>query len=114
MTTQKKLLFMLITLLFSASFAAAQEDTSATGPIEGAIASAKYLCELQGMTRRVEITYETPTSSVPCSVNYYKDSEAPGEVNTLWTAENLEGYCEDKASEFVDKLKSWGWSCLEN
>ncbi len=75
--------------------------------------SARYLCELQGLTRRVEIDYESAGSSVPCSVNYYKDTEAPGEVNTLWNATNIEGYCEQKAAGFIDKLKSWGWSCME-
>jgi len=40
-----------------------------------------------------------------------KDTEVPGQVQTLWTAENEENYCKDKAADFVDKLKSWGWSC---
>ncbi len=95
---------------------ASVDDTaeSAEEPVEGMIASAKYTCDLQGMTRRVEISYEVPGSSVPCSVNYYKDTEVPGEVNTLWTANNVEGYCEEKAAAFVDKLGSWGWSCQEN
>jgi hypothetical protein len=70
----------------------------------------KYSCSLQGLVRRVEIIYSTDTS-VPCDVTYYKDNEAPDEVNTLWSAQNLEGYCEQKAAEFVEKLQSWGWAC---
>lgn len=77
------------------------------------ILNTRYLCELQGLTRRVEVDFESTQSSIPCSVNYYKDTEAPGEVNTLWNATNIEGYCEDKAAGFVAKLKSWGWSCTE-
>lgn len=83
-----------------------QESSSAKKMV-----SVRYLCELQGVTRRVEIDYESADAAVPCSVNYFKDSEAPGEVNTLWNASNIEGYCEEKAAGFVDKLKSWGWSC---
>lgn len=91
-----------------------EQPESAKEPVKGMIASTKYHCELQGMTRRVEINYEVPDSTVPCSVSYYKDTEVPGEVNTLWTANNVEGYCEERAAAFVDKLGSWGWSCQDN
>lgn len=91
-----------------------EQSESAEAPVKGMIASTKYRCELQGMTRRVEINYEVPDSTVPCSVSYYKDTEVPGEVNTLWTANNVEGYCEEKAAAFVDKLGTWGWTCQDN
>ncbi len=125
-------LLSLLSLLFVfacvfSPFSAAQDDSSTmtelnemTDETETAveeqavdIVSARYFCELQGLTRRVEIDYEASDSSVPCSVNYYKDTEAPGEVNTLWNATNVEGYCEEKAAGFIEKLKSWGWSCRE-
>lgn len=86
-----------------------EESTEAENT--ASMVSVRYLCELQGLTRRVEIDYESAGSSVPCSVNYFKDTEAPGEVNTLWNATNIEGYCEEKAAGFIEKLKSWGWSC---
>lgn len=91
-----------------------EQPEGTDAPVKGVIASTKYQCELQGMTRRVEINYEVPDSIVPCSVSYYKDTEVPGEVNTLWTANNVEGYCEERAAAFVDKLRSWGWSCQDN
>ena len=50
--------------------------------------------------------------SVPCDVVYKKPTEGV-EDQVLWYAENTEGYCEDKAREFVGKLESWGWVCLE-
>ena len=31
----------------------------------------------------------------------------------LWSADNMEGYCEDKARELVANLESSGWVCLE-
>ena len=63
-----------------------------------------------GMQRRIVILTE-PGVSVPCQVQYHKDTEMPGEVQTLWTATSDASYCESKASEFVAKLEGWGWSC---
>ncbi|TVZ39608.1 hypothetical protein P886_4013 [Alteromonadaceae bacterium 2753L.S.0a.02] len=77
-------------------------------------ASGNYTCALNGLVRRVEIAYDDATLKVPCAVNYYKDSEAPNEMSTLWSAQNMAGYCEEKANQFVEKLQSWGWSCNLN
>ena len=62
------------------------------------------------MQRRVEIASE-PGVEVPCSVHYYKDTEAPGEQQVLWSAERDPTYCRTKAAEFVAKLEGWGWDC---
>jgi len=67
-------------------------------------------CTYGDMTRRVVIMSE-PGVSVPCEVHYYKDSEAPGEDQVLWSASQQAGYCEEKAAELVSKLESWGWNC---
>jgi hypothetical protein len=32
-------------------------------------------------------------------------------TQTLWNANNVRGYCEEKAETFVEKQKGWGWSC---
>ena len=69
-----------------------------------------FQCSLGGLERRVEILTE-PGVSVPCEVHYYKDTEAPGEKQVLWSASNEEGFCERNATEFVAKLESWGWNC---
>jgi hypothetical protein len=52
-----------------------------------------------------------PGVSVPCEVHYYKDTEAPGEKQVLWTASTEAGYCAARAEEFVAKLREWGWEC---
>ncbi len=62
------------------------------------------------MVRRVEILTE-PGVSVPCEVHYYKDTEAPGERQVLWSASNEAGYCEKRTEDFIAKLQGWGWSC---
>lgn len=70
----------------------------------------KYQCTHGDLSRRVEILTE-PGLTVPCEVHYYKDTEAPGESQVLWSAQAQEGYCGQKADEFIGKLQGWGWSC---
>jgi hypothetical protein len=69
-----------------------------------------YQCSMGELQRRVEILTE-PGRTVPCEVHYFKDTEAPGEKQVLWSAASEAGYCERKAEEFVAKLESWGWDC---
>jgi len=70
----------------------------------------KYKCTYGDMVRRVEILTE-PGVPVPCEVHYYKDTEAPGDKQVLWSAQAQIGYCEEKTQAFVAKLESWGWDC---
>ncbi|WP_075185291.1 hypothetical protein [Teredinibacter haidensis] len=113
-STWKYTLFCLVSslLLNAGSVSADNHGTEEAAMPEAEISKAhKYSCSQQGLIRRIEINYSSDAMKVPCDVNYYKDNEAPNEVNTLWSAQNLEGYCEQKAEEFVGKLQSWGWSC---
>ena len=70
----------------------------------------KYQCSYGELQRRVEI-YTEPGVAVPCEVHYYKDTEAPGETQVLWSAGNDASYCASKSAEFVAKLVGWGWNC---
>ncbi len=94
----KRLAVLLVAMLPALSFAQSSQN---------------YLCNYGELQRRVEILYETG-GTLPCEVHYYKDSEAPGEMNVLWRAMNEAGYCEAKTQEFVTKLKALGWSCEAN
>jgi len=69
-----------------------------------------FRCVNGDLVRRVEIIYETG-AAVPCEVHYYKDTEAPGERQVLWTAANESGYCEGHTRELVEQLRGWGWTC---
>ncbi len=69
-----------------------------------------YSCTLDEMVRRVEILTEAG-APVPCEVRYHKETEAPGEHQVLWSAQNDASYCETNATEFIAKLEGWGWSC---
>jgi hypothetical protein len=71
-----------------------------------------YQCTYADMQRRVEVLYETGMT-LPCEVHYYKDTEAPGEMQVLWRAVSEVGYCELKAQEFIVKLTELGWSCAQ-
>ena len=70
----------------------------------------EYRCAQAGLQRRVAIVYETD-AAVPCEVHYFKDTEAPGEREVLWNAQNETGYCESQAQAFIEKLEGWGWEC---
>ena len=84
---------------------------AATFPgLAAAQAATAYQCSYGELQRRVEILTE-PGVSVPCEVHYYKDTEAPGERQVLWSAASEEGYCGRKTEEFIAKLEGWGWSC---
>lgn len=91
----KTMIFLLATAIPCAAFG--QSATS-------------YQCTNGDLTRRVEILTD-PGVSVPCEVHYYKDTEAPGERQVLWSATAEVGYCERKTEEFVAKLQGWGWDC---
>jgi hypothetical protein len=72
--------------------------------------SQNYQCTYGDLQRRVEILYETGVA-VPCEVHYYKDTEAPGELQVLWRAMNESGYCERKVQELIAQFEEWGWTC---
>ena len=76
----------------------------------GAQNAPEYRCTQGDLQRRVVIFYETGVA-VPCEVQYFKDTEAPGEQAVLWRAQNQSGYCESQAAAFVEQLEGWGWSC---
>ena len=68
-------------------------------------------CSSSDLVREVVIDYPEG-GSVPCNVIYKKQTEG-FEDQVLWSADSLEGYCEDKARELVANLESSGWVCLE-
>ncbi len=70
----------------------------------------KYQCTFGELARRVEI-FSEPGMAVPCEVHYYKDTEAPGERQVLWRAQNDAAYCSSKTQEFIAKLEDMGWNC---
>lgn len=57
-------------------------------------------------------TVQTTEAPVPCQVVYKKLTEG-AEDQILWNAQNDAAYCEEKATTFITKLESWGWTCVE-
>lgn len=68
-------------------------------------------CSHDDLVREVIIEYPQG-GSLPCDVVYKKQTEGE-EDQVLWSAENEDGYCEDRARELVARLESSGWVCLE-
>ena len=82
--------------------------TSAAIPF--AAGATDYQCSNGNMERRIEIMSE-PGVTVPCEVHYFKDTEAPGQHRVLWSAQAEAGYCEARADELAERLRSHGWQC---
>lgn len=88
-----RFIFTTVAASFLSTAAFAQTDTS-------------FTCTLNDATRIISISYPTGNAT-PCNVNYQKE----GASQTLWQAQNTQGYCEEKAAEFIEKQRSWGWQC---
>lgn len=65
-----------------------------------------WICTQGQDTRKVSVEYET-NSTVPCRVKYQK----PESLEYPWRAERETGYCEAKAAQLVERLRSFGWTC---
>ncbi len=70
-----------------------------------------WSCRLDNDVREVHVERPTETPA-PCNVVYKKLTEGV-EDQVLWNAQHDGAYCEFKAAEFITKLESWGWTCVE-
>jgi len=70
-----------------------------------------WSCRHDNDVREVHIERATP-APVPCEVVYKKLTEG-AEDQVLWSAQNNVDYCGEKATAFVLKLESLGWTCVE-
>lgn len=78
--------------------------------IATAQSDAAYECRMGELIRRVAVERDG-SAPLPCRVAYFKDTEAPGERQVLWNAQNDASYCDARASEFVSRLQGLGWNC---
>ena len=68
-----------------------------------------WRCTFGQDERIISVVYQDQEVKLPCEVRYEKN----GITETLWSAQSEVGYCEEKAREFVDKQREWGWLCVE-
>ena len=68
-------------------------------------------CKNGDLVRRVAVVESNLSSGLSCEVIYWKDTEAPGVRQVLWTAKQDSGYCYSKAISMVGKLAAMGWAC---
>lgn len=83
--------------------------TCLAAPAAFAQSDARFVCTKNDATRTIKINY-TGGAPVPCSVSYQKGS---GSDQVLWAAQNSAGYCEEKATAFVEQQRNWGWECSD-
>jgi hypothetical protein len=69
-----------------------------------------YQCSKDERVKTIAVTYASRNSDVPCSVMYTKNDNAV----ELWHADKQSGYCESKASVFVENQTRKGWNCPKN
>lgn len=81
-----------------------------TGSVSLSAAAEPQACTLGELTRNVSVVYSDPGQPVPCEVLYEKPTEGIAS-QSLWQASSEAGYCEARATEFVDKLTGMGWDC---
>jgi hypothetical protein len=70
-----------------------------------------WSCRQGNNVREVHVE-RTGDNPVPCQVVYRKLTEGV-EDQVLWNAQFDAGYCDSKATDFVAKLESYGWTCVE-
>lgn len=70
-----------------------------------------WSCSSDNLVREVHVV-RTTSAAVPCNVVYKKQTEGV-EDQVLWSAENDEAYCAEKAKGLVAKLEANGWVCTE-
>ena len=64
-------------------------------------------CQKGDAVRLIAVVYPQG-GELPCEVQYRKD----GNTSVLWRASNEAGYCEQKAAEFAEQQRGWGWQCV--
>ena len=68
----------------------------------------KTVCRHGDKTRTISVDYEKRGESIPCRVKYEKADS----TTYPWSAQNTEGYCEEKAAGLVARHEDeWGWKC---
>lgn len=70
-----------------------------------------WSCSHDNLVREVHIV-RTTSAAVPCNVVYKKQTEGV-EDQVLWSAENDEAFCTEKARGLVATLEANGWVCAE-
>jgi hypothetical protein len=73
----------------------------------------KFSCQQNVNQRSVSIYRQTPDAVVPCEVIYQKDSERRSPPQVIYRSNTNAAICLEKAQAFVAKIKSWGWTCVE-
>lgn len=69
-----------------------------------AIADETYTCSSGSQERVISVVYQDQEAKVPCEVQYQKD----GVTETLWSAQDEVGYCEEKRLRLLSRNSAAG------
>jgi hypothetical protein len=68
-----------------------------------------YTCTHGKVVRKIEVKYTEAGKKAPCEVIYTKEGETQGK--SIFSAKIKEGFCEEKAKAFAEKLSGMGFPC---
>lgn len=104
--------FYLLTLAFTQVAGAEELDSPANGADDYSAADLhSFACVRDDLVRLVYLEYDGTIGEAPCSVIYEKQPPETSAREILWQAENSTIYCELRARELVEMLRSWNWKC---
>ena len=102
-------LFFLLTLALAQEVNAAESDLPASHKSDAGAHS--FVCVQDNLTRLIYLEYSGVVGESPCSVVYEKRPPEPESREVLWQAARSGPYCELRAQELVELLRSGGWKC---
>lgn len=70
-----------------------------------------FACLQGGMVRAIRVEYSGSVGEPPCSVVYEKSAPEQPSTEILWRTQHEKGFCEARARELVEKLRSSNWKC---
>ena len=104
--------FYFLTLVFSQLAVAEELDFPANGTGDYSVADLhSFACVRDDLVRLVYLEYEGSVGEPPCSVIYEKQPPETAAREILWQAQNSMSFCELRARELVEMLRSWDWKC---
>jgi len=104
--------FYLLTLAFTQVAGAEDLDFPANEAGNYSVAELhSFACVRDNLVRLVYLEYDGSVGDPPCSVIYEKQPPETAAREILWQAQHSTTFCELRARELVEMLRSWNWKC---
>ena len=104
--------FYLLTLVFVHAADAEELDFPASQAGNYSVAELhSFACVRDDLVRLIYLEYDRSEGEPPCSVIYEKQPPETAVREILWHAQRSTSFCELRARELVEILRSWNWKC---